>query len=112
MRRRGLPLVPHYTFFQCLMTPFCCCVTTPDASEEGFDSISPPANGAPSQATPTPWRSAADFETGRGRGTGHFTQVVWKDSTRVGCGVKLRCGGGMMAMTSVVCRQCSEFTGQ
>ena len=45
-----------------------------------------------------------NFETGRGRGTGHFTQVVWKDSTRVGCGVKLRCGGGMMAMTSVVCR--------
>lgn len=45
-----------------------------------------------------------NFDTGRGSGTGHFTQVVWKDSTRVGCGVKLRCGGGMMAMTSVVCR--------
>ena len=32
--------------------------------------------------------------------TGHFTQVVWKDSVHVGCGVRLDCGG----MTSVVCR--------
>jgi hypothetical protein len=40
---------------------------------------------------------------GCGGGVGHFTQVVWKDSIKVGCGVKLNCGGGRMSMTSVVC---------
>jgi len=28
-----------------------------------------------------------DFNTKKGAGTGHFTQVVWKKSTKLGCGV-------------------------
>jgi len=33
MLRRGLPLVPHYTYFQCLMQPFFCCVDSEGAPE-------------------------------------------------------------------------------
>ena len=41
-----------------------------------------------------------DFnKQGFGMGTGHFTQVVWKGSTELGCGVS-----GMY----VVCRYCNE----
>lgn len=28
-----------------------------------------------------------DFNTKKGKGTGHFTQIVWKKSTKLGCGV-------------------------
>jgi uncharacterized protein YkwD len=31
--------------------------------------------------------SAYDFASGTGNGTGHFTQVVWKSTTQVGCGI-------------------------
>ena len=50
-----------------------------------------------------------DYTTGRGNGggiTGHFTQVVWKDSVEIGCAVNLNCnnmfGGGQNS--AVVCR--------
>ena len=34
-----------------------------------------------------------DFASGTGDGTGHFTQVVWKATTHVGCGLA-HCGDG------------------
>lgn len=38
--------------------------------------------------------SAYDFRAGRfGFNTGHFTQLVWAASTRLGCGVSM-CNGG------------------
>ena len=39
-------------------------------------------------------RGEYDFSKGDfGEATGHFTQLVWKDTTSVGCGARL-CGGG------------------
>lgn len=35
---------------------------------------------------------AYDFASGTGDGTGHFTQVVWKSTTQIGCGLA-QCGG-------------------
>ena len=37
--------------------------------------------------------SAYDFTSGTGDGTGHFTQVVWKATKQVGCGLT-HCGDG------------------
>ena len=52
--------------------------------------------------------SAYNFNTGQSNGgvTGHFTQLVWKDSGRIGCGVKLTCSNmfGGMQNSAVVCR--------
>merc|ERR1719198_1686593 len=40
MLRRGLPLVPHYTYFQCLMLPCFCCVTRTSVGEAGAGGAS------------------------------------------------------------------------
>ena len=50
-----------------------------------------------------------NYQTGTSNGgvTGHFTQVVWKDSVQIGCGVKLDCSnkfGGGFTNSAVVCR--------
>lgn len=37
--------------------------------------------------------SAYDFASGTGNGTGHFTQVVWKSTKQVGCGMA-QCSDG------------------
>ena len=44
-----------------------------------------------------------DFNTKSGRGTGHFTQVVWKKSMKLGCGFGTRKNGDMHK-EYVVCR--------
>ena len=62
--------------------------------------------------------SAYNFNTGQSNGgvIGHFTQVVWKTSVKVGCGVKLDCSNmfGGMQNSAVVCRYSppGNFIGQ
>lgn len=38
-----------------------------------------------------------NFETGIGRSVGNFQAVVWSNTTKVGCGIKYKSGGGTYA---------------
>jgi hypothetical protein len=38
----------------------------------------------------------------RSDGCGHYTQVVWRASTQIGCGVT-SCGSGFRMQTEVIC---------
>lgn len=40
--------------------------------------------------------SAYDFASGTGSGTGHFTQVIWKSTKQVGCGMAMCTDGALL----------------
>uniref|UniRef100_A0A7M5VCG7 SCP domain-containing protein n=2 Tax=Clytia hemisphaerica TaxID=252671 RepID=A0A7M5VCG7_9CNID len=71
-----------------------------------YDAGTASVGGTPCQRASDSWYREAlryNFNTGKGSGVLHFTQMVWKSTTKVGCGVSKGQVRGMET-TYVCCR--------